>query len=95
MKYIRTDGTVVDGTPEELAAYHKLMTRGLVGRPPSAPAVRRQAAYGEAENAQIRKMLREGRSYKQIARKLWALKLSPYRRTPGSVQMNVFRNLSK
>lgn len=88
MKHIRKDGSVVDGTPEEIAQYHKLMTRGSQRR--RNPKRTGKGLYTAAEDAQLRKMIAAGKTYKQIASKLWSLKLSPYRRTEKAVEVRAY-----
>ncbi len=92
MKHIRKDGSAVEGSPEEIAKYHKLMAGGN-RRKARATGVRR-ARYSTKENAAIRKMVREGKTYLQISAKLWKLGLSPHKRTEQGIIVQVGR-LSK
>ncbi len=88
MKHVRKNGSTVEGSPEEIAKYHKLMASGRSSK--RATGVKR-SRYSNAENAMMRKLVRENKTYTQIARKLWTLKLSPHKRTEQAIMTQVGR----
>lgn len=92
MKYFRPDGSLAaEGTPEEIVAYNKAMTGRRRRRSSSPAGGYNRAVYSAYENAAIRKGVRDGKDWAQIARKLVKLNLSPHRRTPGAIRVQYYR----
>ena len=96
MQYNRDtkNGTVtLDGTPEEISNYHKLMAYNMKGSRKTKRQISgtKKASYSSNERRVMIKLANEGKTTIKIARHLWRNNISPIKRTGRAIYSELYR----